>query len=173
MTMTPQQIIDALQQTSNPIGKQLVREVVASMYRLLDMDVIVAEIRESTGLYTCQVMDLPGHIESVICNLASQNVWLMSRLPENEQLPETSLRENVDVASTANRALREIYAFNSGGESAGLPRCARNDEQAPDQLPSCQGGVAEGRGGLFWPDEQADRAARLEEWDPEGVRFEG
>ena len=29
--MTPQQIIDALQQTSNPIGKQLVREIVAAV----------------------------------------------------------------------------------------------------------------------------------------------
>ena len=112
--MTPQQIIDALQQTSNPIGKQLVREVVASMYRLLDMDVIVAEIRESTGLYTCQVMDLPGHIESVICNMASQNVWLMSRLPENEQLPEPSLRANTVSAA--------IHAFQVVGVEDGLPR---------------------------------------------------
>lgn len=123
MTMTPQQIIDALQQTSNPIGKQLVREVVASMYRLLDMDVIVAEIREAAGLPDCPATDIPGHIAAIIDNLASQNVWLMSRLPGQNASPLPAAQ----------------YSPLAGGESGG---------DVSDQLPSCQGGVAEGRGGL-------------------------
>ena len=138
--MTPQQIIDALQQTSNPIGKQLVREIVAHLERLEALDQVIAEIRESTGLYTCPVADLSGHIESVVCNLASQNVWLMSRLPKNEQQYDPSLRASAESVA--------IHAFCPGCERAGLPRCARNDGQNQDQLPSCQGGVTEGRGGL-------------------------
>ena len=54
----------------------------------------------------------------------------------------------------------------------GLPSCACNDGQNQDQLPSCQGGGAEGRGGLFWPDDAADQEAFLEECSPEVERRE-
>ena len=123
MLMTPQQIIDALQQTSNQIEKQLVREIISALrlamdesealrsvlvlHQKLQSDIkgkilftreevgfveqslaeclqVIADIREAACLPDCPATDIPGHIEEIIGNLASQNVWLMSRLPESE-----------------------------------------------------------------------------------------
>ena len=74
---------------------------------------VFADIREAAGLPDCPATDIPGHIEDIIDNLASQNVWLMSRLPENEQQSETSLRGCFDEA---------IHAFPVVGVEDGLPR---------------------------------------------------
>lgn len=79
-TNETERLIHQLKKTSAPITSSTVCRILAELHRLVVQDQLLAEIREVTGLHICPASDLPGLIENIISNLASQNAELDGHL---------------------------------------------------------------------------------------------